>query len=115
MYRKLEDEEQVEAIRDCISSTKLPSFYCPIDYSTENADNYGEYCSPLRKYDCLYNERVIAAAYLDHDYEKIEEYRDQLDYVCEKMNQKKEHQYFYESEYNYGVKKLMKMRKNIKC
>ena len=66
---------------------------------------YADFCSPIRKYDAMWNERVLLNR---HDKKKIDYYRLRVLDVCELLNDKLERISDYEKEVKLLTKKYHK-------
>jgi hypothetical protein len=97
------DVERQERIATIIKSTNPHASLAPSN--PENKKNYADFCSPLRKPDSLWNQRVI----LDRDNaEKIYKYACIVDAHAKEINEKNRRINYYEKELIESKKKTLK-------
>ena len=94
-------EKRKQDINLSIKDVKAKNMY----YANNDNQKYADFCSPIRKGDSLWNERVLLNMY---NKDKIQEYYEKLGYACDKLNDKLERTNEYEKE----VKILAKNFKN---
>ena len=93
--------ERKEDINLSIHEVKSKSIY----YANNGEQRYADFCSPIRKGDSLWNERILLNM---ENEKKMAEYCEKLGLVCEKLNYKLERTNEYEKE----LKKLRNKFKN---
>ncbi len=88
-------------INSSIKEIKAKNIY----YGEVDIKKYADFCSPIRKYDAMWNERVLLNR---HDKKKIDYYRLRVLDVCELLNDKLERISDYEKEVKLLTKKYHK-------